>query len=170
MVDKLRVGVISSTHGIRGEVKVFPTTDDPARFKSLKKVILEAKRETLELTVERVKFFKQFVIVKFKGIDDINDVEKYKGAELWVTREDAVPLEEGEYFIADLIGLTVMTDEGVKLGTLKDVLQTGANDVYEVAMSGGKTVLLPVIDECVLDVDLEKGEVLVHVMDGLLDL
>ena len=97
-------------------------------------------------------------------------MEKYKGAELWVTREDAVPLEEGEYFIADLIGLTVMTDEGVKLGTLKDVLQTGANDVYEVAMSGGKTVLLPVIDECVLDVDLEKGEVLVHVMDGLLDL
>lgn len=170
MVDKLRVGVISSTHGIRGEVKVFPTTDDPARFKSLKKVILEAKRETLELTVERVKFFKQFVIVKFKGIDDINDVEKYKGAELWVTREDAVPLEEGEYFIADLIGLTVMTDEGEKLGTLKDVLQTGANDVYEVTMSGGKTVLLPVIDECVLDVDLEKGEVLVHVMDGLLDL
>ena len=170
MVDKLRVGVISSTHGIRGEVKVFPTTDDPARFKSLKKVILEAKRETLELTVERVKFFKQFVIVKFKGIDDINDVEKYKGAELWVTREDAVPLEEGEYFIADLIGLTVMTDEGDKLGTLKDVLQTGANDVYEVTMSGGKTVLLPVIDECVLDVDLEKGEVLVHVMDGLLDL
>ena len=170
MVDKLRVGVISSTHGIRGEVKVFPTTDDPARFKSLKKVILEAKRETLELTVERVKFFKQFVIVKFKGIDDINDVEKYKGAELWVTREDAVPLEEGEYFISDLIGLTVMTDEGEKLGTLKDVLQTGANDVYEVTMSGGKTVLLPVIDECVLDVDLEKGEVLVHVMDGLLDL
>lgn len=170
MVSKLRVGVISSTHGIRGEVKVFPTTDDPKRFKFLKQVILEARRETRELEIENVKFFKQFVILKFKGIDNINDIEKYKGAELWVTRENAVPLEEGEYFIADLIGLRVMTDEGKLLGIMKDVLQTGANDVYEVTMEDGKDILLPVIDECILDVDLEKGEILVHVMDGLLDL
>ncbi len=170
MVDKLRVGVISSTHGIRGEVKVFPTTDDPARYRELKEVILEAKKETRTLTVQRVKFFKQFVIVKFKEIDDINEVEKYKGAELWVTREDAVPLEEGEYYIADLIGLPVITDEGKKLGVLTEVLQTGANDVYEVLMENGKTVLLPYIEECVLKIDPEKGEILVHVMDGLLDL
>ena len=105
MVSKLRVGVISSTHGLKGEVKVFPTTDDPARFRDLREVILEAKRETRDLEVERVKFFKQFVIVKFKGLDRIEEVEGYKGAELWVTRENAVPLEEGEYYIADLIGL-----------------------------------------------------------------
>ncbi|QNM05935.1 ribosome maturation factor RimM [Qiania dongpingensis] len=170
MVSRFRVGVISSTHGIRGEVKVFPTTDDASRFLALKQVILEAKRETRELEIEHVKFFKQFVILKFKGIDDINDVEKYKGAELWVTRENAVPLQEGEYFIADLIGLPVVTDEGGTLGVLKDVLQTGANDVYEVTMENGKELLLPVIDECVLNVNLEKGEILVHVMDGLLDL
>lgn len=170
MVSELRVGVISSTHGIRGEVKVFPTTDEPKRFKVLKHVILKAKRETIELEIENVKFFKQFVILKFKGIDNINDIEKYKGAELWVTRENAVPLEEGEYFIADLIGLKVVTDEGKPLGVMKDVLQTGANDVYEVTMENGKEVLLPVIDECILDIDLDKGEILVHVMDGLLDL
>lgn len=170
MVSEFRVGVISSTHGIRGEVKVFPTTDDPARFKDLKQVTLVAKRERRMLELEKVRFFKQFVIIKFKGIDNINDVEQYKGAELWIGREQAVPLAEDEYFIADLIGLTVMTDEGEKLGTLNEVLQTGANDVYEVLMENGKTVLLPVTRECVLDVDLEKGEVLVHVLDGLLDL
>ncbi len=170
MVSEFRVGVISSTHGIRGEVKAFPTTDDPARFRELTQVTLVTKRERRTLEIEKVRFFKQFVIVKFKGIDDINDMERYKGAELWIDREQAVPLEEGEYFIADLIGLSVMTDEGKKLGTLREVIRTGANDVYEVLMEDGKTVLLPVIDECVLDVDLEKGEVLVHVMDGLLDL
>ncbi len=170
MVSKLRVGVISSTHGLKGEVKVFPTTDDPARFRDLREVILEAKRETRDLEVERVKFFKQFVIVKFKGLDRIEEVEGYKGAELWVTRENAVPLEEGEYYIADLIGLLVRSDEGEELGTIKDVLQTGANDVYEVERKEGKPLLLPVIPECVLSVDLEKGEVLIHVLDGLLDL
>lgn len=170
MVSEFRVGVISSTHGIRGEAKVFPTTDDPARFLDLKQVILVAKRERRVLELEKVRFFKQFVIIKFKGIDNINDVEPYKGAELWIDREQAVPLEEGEYFIADLIGLNVMTDKGERLGTLKEVLQTGANDVYEVLMENGKTVLLPVTRECVLDVNLEKEEVLVHMLDGLLDL
>ena len=117
-----------------------------------------------------MKFFKQFVIVKFREYNDINEVEQYKNAELWIDRKDAMPLEEGEYYIADLIGLTVMTDEGEKLGVMKDVLQTGANDVYEVEMENGKKVLLPYIEECVKKVDLEKGEILVHVMDGLLDL
>ena len=170
MTDRLRVGVITSTHGIRGEVKVFPTTDDPARYKKLKQVYLVTRKETLPLTIQSVKFFKQFVIVKFREYNDINEVEQYKNAELWIDRKDAMPLEEGEYYIADLIGLTVMTDEGGKLGVMKDVLQTGANDVYEVEMENGKTVLLPSIEECVKKVDLEKGEILVHVMDGLLDL
>ena len=169
MNDMLRVGVISSTHGIRGEVKVFPTTDDPQRFKWLKEVILVTKRGNMTLEVSGVKFFKQFAILKFKGIDNINDIEMYKGCDLMVTRENAVPLEEDEYFIADLIGLTVVTDEGKELGRLKDVLQTGANDVYVVEMKGGKEVLLPVIRECVLDIDLEGGKVTVHLMPGLMD-
>lgn len=170
MVDLLQVGVITSTHGIKGEVKVFPTTDDPTRYSYLKDVILDTGKEKIDLKVSGVKYFKQFVIVKFKGINDINDIEKYKGATLWVTRENAVPLEENEYFIADLIGLKVVTDEGEEFGELNDVMQTGANDVYVVeTYKDGKEVLLPVIDECVLDVDLEKGIVTVHIMEGLLD-
>ena len=170
MEQLLQVGVISSTHGIRGEVKVFPTTDDPDRFRKLKQVILDTGREQKDLEIEGVKFFKQFVILKFKGIDNINDIEKYKGKSLYVTREHAVKLKKDEYFIADLIGLSVIReDNGEVLGELTDVLQTGANDVYEVKMEDGKEVLLPAIRECIKKVDLEKGEITVHVMKGLLD-
>lgn len=112
MEDMLQVGVITQTHGIKGEVKVFPTTDDAQRFKKLKKVTLDNGKERRELEITSVKFFKNLVILKFKGIDDINEVEKYKKAALFVTREDAVPLGENEYFIADLIGLRVVSEEG----------------------------------------------------------
>jgi 16S rRNA processing protein RimM len=170
MVEYLQVGAIASTHGIRGEVKVFPTTDDPARFRSLKQVILEGRREKLTLEIEGVKFFKQFVILKFKGYDDINQVEGYKGCTLWVHRKDAVKLGKDENFIADLIGLTVTTDEGTVLGTLSDVLQTGANDVYVVETPEKKELLLPAIKQCILEVNPEEGRILVHLMEGLLDL
>ena len=167
MEQFLQVGVISSTHGIRGEVKVFPTTDDPNRFKKLKKVILETKKEKLSLEVQGVKFFKQFVILKFKGIDNINDVERYKRCPLFVNREDAVELEEDEYFIADMIGMKVITDEGEEFGTLKDVMETGANDVYVIRRADGGEVLIPAIKECILDVDIPGRLMKIHVMAGL---
>ena len=170
MEQRFRVGVITSTHGIRGEVKVFPTTDDPGRFRKLKDVLLDTGRELRPMEVEQVRFFKNMVIVKFKGLDDITDIEIYKGRDLFVTRENAVELEPDEYFIADLIGLTVMTDEGERLGTLFDVLKTGANDVYVVKTDSGKEVLLPAIRQCILDTDLEAGKITVHVLEGLLDL
>ena len=170
MENLLRVGVITSTHGVRGEVKVFPTTDDMNRFKKLKTVILDTGKEKKTLHVESVKFFKNMVILKFKGFDNINDVEMWRQKDLLITRDQAVKLSPDENFIVDLIGLTVMTDEGEKLGVMQDVLQTGANDVYIVKMVSGKEVLLPAIKECILNVDLEKGEMLVHVLDGLLDL
>jgi len=169
MENKLQVGVISSTHGVRGEVKVFPTTDDVKRFKRLKEVILETGKEELLLEIEGVKFFKQFAILKFKGFDNINDIEKYKGKSLFVTRKNAVPLRKDEYFIADLQGLMVEDDKGKQIGTLKDVMETGANDVYIVEMLDGREVLLPAIKECILDVDVEGGKMRVHMMDGLLD-
>ena len=169
MEQTLRVGVISSTHGVRGEVKVFPTTDDPQRFKKLKKVILDTGKETLDLEIESVKFFKNMVILKFKGYDNINDIEKYKGRDILIPRDQAVKLEPNENFIVDILGLKVVTDEGGELGTLTDVLQTGANDVYEVD-NGEKKILLPAIPSCILNVDLEKQLILVHVLDGLLDL
>lgn len=168
MEEYLQVGVISNTHGIRGEVKVFPTTDDPARFKKLKKVFLDTGEAYLEMEIEQVKFFKQFVILKFKGYDNINDVEKYKQKSLLVDREHAVKLEENEYFIADLIGLSVYTEEEKLLGTLSDVLQTGANDVYVVEMEDNKEVLIPAIRECILSVDLDERKMLVHLLEGLL--
>lgn len=170
MEELLRVGVISNTHGIRGEVKVFPTTDDVSRFEKLKKVILDTGKEHINLEVSGVKFFKNLVILKFKGIDNINDIERYKGCDLLVTRENAVPLEENEYYIVDLIGCTVITDEGDTLGELVDVMTTGANDVYVVEGEEGKEILLPYTEECILNIDVEKKEIKVHVLPGLLDL
>lgn len=169
MEDFLQIGVISSTHGIKGEVKVFPTTDDVNRFKKLKEVYLDTGKERLTLHPESVKFFKQFVILKFKEFDNINDIEQYRNKSLLVDREHAVKLRKDEYFITDLIGLNVITDEERQLGVLKDVLQTGANDVYIVETDEGREVLLPAIKECILDVDIENGKVRVHIMDGLLD-
>ena len=168
MEDLLQVGVITTTHGVRGEVKVFPTTDDPARFKKLKNVILDTGKEKLELEIAGVKFFKNMVILKFKGIDDINDVEKYRKKSLYVTRENAVKLKKDEYFIADLIGMKVSTDEGEELGTLSDVMQTGANDVYVIDTEGHGEVLVPAIRECILDVDIENQKMKIHLMDGLI--
>lgn len=167
MEDLLQVGVITTTHGVRGEVKVFPTTDDPARFKKLKNVILDTGKEKIDLEIAGVKFFKNMVILKFKGIDDINDVEKYRKKSLFVTRENAVKLKKDEYFIADLIGLKVRTEEGEDLGELTDVLQTGANDVYVIKQTGGEEFLLPAIKDCVKEVDLETGWMYVHLLPGL---
>ena len=167
MEEFLQVGVISSTHGVRGEVKVFPTTDDAKRFKKLKNVFLDTGRERLELEVEAVKFFKQLVIVKFKGIDNINDIEKYKGKSLFVNRANAVRLRKDEYFIADMIGMQVYTEDGAEFGILKDVMETGANDVYVIASNNYGEVLVPAIKQCILDVDVEQRKMTIHLLKGL---
>lgn len=169
MENLLKVGVISSTHGLKGEVKVFPTTDDVNRFKKLKEVVLDAGDKKTLLQIEQVKFFKQFVILKFKGIDDIGDAEKYRGKDLLVTRENAVKLEKDEYFIADLIGVSVVSEDGALEGILKDVIRTGANDVYVIELNDGRELLLPAIRECVLTVNLDENLMKIHVLDGLLD-
>ena len=169
MQQLLRVGVISSTHGVRWEVKVYPTKDDANRFKKLKKVGLDTGREYIDLEISGVKFFKNQVILKFKGIDNINDIEKYKGKDLLVHREDAVKLEENENYVADLINLKVVTDEGQVLGCLTEVMETGANDVYVVETEDGKELLLPAIRDCILDVDLDEEVMTVHILPGLFD-
>lgn len=169
MEDLLQVGVITTTHGVRGEVKVFPTTDDANRFKKLKQVLLDTGKEYMELEISQVKFFKNLVILKFKGIDNINDVEKYKKAGLYVTRENAVELAENEYFIADLIELSVTSDEGEDLGVISDVLQTGANDVYVISKKGQPDLLIPAIKECILKVDMDNRTMQVHLLPGLRD-
>lgn len=170
MEDLLQVGVIANTHGIRGEVKVFPTTDDVTRFKRLKEVLLDTGKEYLSMEIVQVRFFKNLVILKFKGIDNINDIEKYKGKSLMVSREHAVALEKNEYFIADLIGLRAVSDEGEDLGTLQDVLQTGANDIYVIRKPGEDELLVPAIRDCVKKVDLAAGEITLHLLKGLREL
>ena len=168
MEDLLQVGAITQTHGIRGEVKVFPLTDDVGRFKKGISLILDLGRSRLDLEVETVKFFKQFVILKFKGIDNINDIERYKRCPLLVERKDAVELEEDEYFIADMIGIEVVTEDDKPFGTLKDVMETGANDVYVIDTDEHGEVLVPAIRECIMDVDIENQKMKIHLMDGLI--
>ena len=168
MEELLQVGVITQTHGIRGEVKVFPTTDDAARFQELRQVLLDTGKETISLEIENVKFFKQFVILKFKGYDNINDIERYKRCALLVKRDDAAPLEEDEYYIADMIGMKVVTDKGEEFGILKNVMETGANDVYVIEHPSKGEILIPAIKECILDVDIPGRLMKIHVMDGLI--
>lgn len=167
--DLLQVGVITSTHGIRGEVKVFPTTDDNNRFKKLKECFIEYKNELIPVKAKSCKFFKNMVILCFEGIDDINDIEKYKQCKLLVDREHAVPLEEDEYFMTDLIDMSVVTEDGASIGILKEIIPTGANDVYVVVDEAGKELLLPAIKECILSVDMEQRKILVHLMKGLVN-
>ncbi|MDO4634207.1 MAG: ribosome maturation factor RimM [Eubacteriales bacterium] len=170
MEQFLQVGIISSTHGVHGEVKVYPTTDDPRRFKKLKTVIAEGqgRRAAETLTIEQVRFFKNMVILKFKEITTPEDALKYKNVPLLVPRKDAVKLAPGEYFICDLIGLEVTEDTGRYLGKLTEVLQTGANDVYVISMENEKELLIPNIKECILEVSLEDNTMKVHLLEGLL--
>lgn len=169
MEERFQVGVITSTHGVRGEVKVYPTTDNPARFKRLKEIILDTGKGDMVLEIESVKFFKQMVILKFKGYDNINDIEKFRQKSLYVTRQNAVRLSRNEYFIADLMDIQVVDEEEKPLGILRDVMQTGANDVYVIEMTDGRELLLPAIKQCILNVDIEAGIMQVHVLEGLLD-
>ncbi len=168
MEDIFRIGVITSTHGLKGEVKVYPTTDDTNRFKTLKKCILRTPKGDIEVEKNSCKFFKNMVILSFKEFKDINEVEKYKNCELYVTREDAVPLSEDEYYIADVIGMEVF-EEDKKLGVLSDVMQTGANDVFVVDLGDKKELLIPVIKDCVLDIDYVNQKIMVKLMKGMLD-
>lgn len=167
MEKRFQVGVISQAHGVRGEAKVFPTTDDPNRFRKLKQVILDTGKEERILEIEGVKFFKQFVILKFKGIDDRDEIERLRTYSLYVTRDQAVRCKKDEYYIADLIDMKVIEEDGSTLGTLVDVMQTGANDVYVVETEDGEEILLPAIKECIREVDVEQMVMTVHVMEGL---
>ncbi|MCR5595941.1 MAG: ribosome maturation factor RimM [Lachnospiraceae bacterium] len=166
MTERFTVGVITATHGIQGEVKVFPTTDDAGRFKKLKVVTAETGKENYILHIERVKFFKQYVIVKFSEYSDINDIGFLIKAKLTIPREDAISLDTDEYYVADLIGLKVITDDGEDFGVIKDVLETGANDVY-IIDNNGKEILVPAIRDCILGVDIEAGIMRIHLMEGL---
>lgn len=167
--DMFRVGVITSTHGLKGEVKVFPTTDDVNRFKKLKKCVIRTKKGDINVEKKSCKFFKNMVILSFEEFNDISQVEGFKSCDIYVTRENAIPLQKDEFYIADVMDMDVVDEEGTKLGVLSDVMQTGANDVFVVTLENQKELLIPVIKDCVLDINFDDRRVVVRLMKGMLD-
>lgn len=172
MQEKLRVGTIVTTHGLKGEVKVYPTTDEPERFYDLKKVWLDrsGKMENMiQLEVENVRFSKNLALVKFKEYDSIDDVMAIRKGELYVDRADAIPLAEGEYFVGDIIGCRVLDENDAELGTVKEFIETGAHDVMLVK-TDGKDLMIPYCDPFIIEKAPEEGYIRVHLIPGLLDL
>lgn len=163
-----KVGKIVNTHGIRGEVRVIPTTDFvEERFAPKAKLYIEMPDENQEVTVQSARPHKGMMIVKFSGFDNINDVEKFRNHQLLVSEEDQEPLEDGAYYYHQIIGLKVKTVDGRELGTIKEILSSGANDVWVVQRPNQKDLLLPKIDDVVKDVNLDDGVVTVELMEGL---
>ena len=167
MQKRLEIGQIVNTFGIKGEIKVVPFTDDINRFDDLEKVYVKTKKDSKLYKVENARYHKNMVLLKLKGIENPEDAEKLKNSYLEIDREDAIPLEEGTYFIADLIGLDVYTDEGVLLGKVDDIYNTGSNDIYVVKNELGKQVLLPGIKDVIKEVKLDD-KIIVHLLPGLI--
>ncbi|WMT39210.1 ribosome maturation factor RimM [Paenibacillus sp. D2_2] len=167
----LMVGKIVNTHGIRGELKILPHTDFPeVRFapKSKLKIVNPDSGVMTEVTIATSRPVKQMYVVRFDGYDNINQVEKYKGCEMKVNKEESVELPDNEYYFYEIIGCRVVSDEGEELGIIEEILRPGANDVWVVKMPSRKQLLLPVIDDVVLDVDVKSKLVKVHLLEGLL--
>ena len=167
MQGNLEIGQIVNTFGIKGFVKVNPFVDDVLRFDDLEKVYLKRNKELKEMEVEEVKYHKNMVLIKFKGIDRVEDAELLRNSYLEVDRENAIELEDGEYFIADLLGVNVYTEEGETLGKLEDIFNTGSNDIYVVKAEDGKQLLLPAISEVIKEINLKENKIVVHLLEGL---
>lgn len=168
MKQLMEIGQIVNTYGIKGFVKVVPFTDNISRFEDLKTVYVETKKGLETFQIEEVKYSKNTVLLKLKGIDDINIAENYRNCYLKIDRENAVKLPEDTYFIVDLLGMTVETDDGVNLGKIIDVYPTGSNDIYVVKNEDGKQVLLPAISQVIRKVDIQNKKMIVHLIDGLI--
>ena len=168
MTKYLEIGQIVNTFGIKGMVKIKPFTDDINRFDRLKKVYISNKNGKKEYQIQEVKYHKNMVLMKLEGIDTPEQADLLRQSYLLVDRADEEPLEEGVYYIVDLLGLEVYTDENKLLGKVKDIFNTGSNDIYVIKDEMGKQILLPGIPEVLKNVDLEKGRITVHLIPGLI--
>lgn len=168
MEQLMEIGQIVNTYGIKGFVKVMPFTDNINRFEDLKSVYLQTKKGLETFEIEEVKYSKNMVLLKFKGIDDINIAENYRNCYLKIDRKDAVELPEDTYFIVDLLDMEVETEEGQILGKIIDVYPTGSNDIYVVKNEEGKQILLPAISQVVKIVDIQNKKMIVHLLNGLI--
>ena len=168
MTKYLEIGQIVNTFGIKGMVKVKPFTDDIRRFDRLEKVYIEKQKVKEKYEIEEVKYHKEMVLIKFKGIDNPEQANLLRNCYLLVNREEEEPLEEGRYYIVDMIGLEVYTEEGDLLGNLEDIYNTGSNDIYVVRDELGKQILLPAIKEVIKSVDIDDRKLIVHLLPGLI--
>ncbi len=168
MLPNLEIGQIVNTFGIKGMVKVKPFTDDIRRFDELKIVYVEKNNNQIEYEIEEVKYHKDMVLIKFKGIDKVEQAEMLRNSYLTVSRDSVEKLEEGRYYIVDLLGLEVYTDEQILLGTLEDIFNTGSNDIYVVKNKQGKQILLPAIQDVIKQIDIENKKIIVHLLPGLI--
>ncbi|HYE80565.1 MAG TPA: ribosome maturation factor RimM [Clostridia bacterium] len=167
MLEYLSIGQIVNVHGFRGEVKVYPLTDDMSRFKKLKEVYIEEKNQLIKYEVEGTKFLSNTVIMKLKGIETEEAADKLRNYYVKVDRKSAVKLPRGSYFICDLIDLEVYDEKGLVLGKIADVLQTGSNDVY-VVRSNSRDILVPALKDVVREIDLKNGKIMVELPEGLM--
>lgn len=165
--EYFEIGQIVNHFGIKGMVKVNPFTDDISKFEELKTILLEQNNKLTEIQIEEVKYSKNQVLLKLKGIDTVEEAEKYRGCYLKIARKDAKKLPKDTYFIADLIGITVYTEDGVLLGKLQDIYNSGASDIYVVKDDNGKQILLPAINEVIKEIDIEQEKIIVHLIKGL---
>ena len=167
-MDKyFEIGKIAGTHGIKGTLKIFPTTDVPERFELLKEVILEVKGEKKVCKVSKVGYHKNFVLLTLEEYNDINQVEGFKNGRILIPEEEALPLGEDEYYTRDLYDMDVFTEEGENLGKIGEVYTTGANDVYGVVDAEGKELLIPAIKQCILEVNVREKKMIVRLLEGL---
>lgn len=171
MSEKLvTVGRIVNSHGIRGELKVVPETDFPERFdKGNALIIVDSQNKQTSVTVKTSRLHKNMFILQLEEFSNINEVEKFKGSLLKIEAKDQQPLEEGEYYYHEIIGCKVVTEDGQELGLVSEVLTPGANDVWVVALPKGKQLLLPVIDDVILEVDIANKTIRIHLMEGLME-
>lgn len=167
MSNLLEIGQIVNSYGIKGFLKVVPFTDDATRYSDLRTIYIERNKKLEEMEIEEVKYHKNLVLLKLKGIDDINQTIPYKNCYIKIDRKDAVELPEDTYFIVDLIDMEVFTDEDKSLGKIVDVFPTGSNDVYVVKDELGKQTLLPAIGDVIKNVDVENKKMIVHLIEGL---
>lgn len=165
----ITIGEIVNTQGIKGEVRVLPLTDFPERFNQMDEVIIDTNGNHTVYQIDSVRYHKKFVIIKFKQLSNMNEAEKLKGSLLKITRDQLMPLVEGHYYIFEIIGLDVFDEAGTKLGKVKQVLQTGANDVYVIKASQGKDILIPALKTVVKEINTEANRMVVELPEGLLD-
>ena len=169
LADYFEIGKIVNTQGIKGDLRVVPMTDDPTRFELLDFVYVFTKNGIEEINIEKVWYHKKFVILKLEGIDDMTAAEKYKNSMVKIPADKALPLAEDEFYIRDIYGIAVHTEQGEDLGILEDIIQTGANDVYVVSDGKKKELLIPAIKQCIINVDVENKVMTVRLLKGLRD-